>query len=68
VRELREARRLSQERLASLSGLDRAALARIERGAHDPSFDELRSLARALELPASALVAAAEMREHQEDP
>ena len=61
VRELREARGVSQERLASLAGLERTALVLIERGEHDPSFDELRSLARALDLPVSALVAAAEV-------
>ena len=49
VRELREARGLTQEALASRAGLHRVYLAQLEIGRNDnPRLDTLRRLAQAL--------------------
>ena len=60
MRELRADRKLSQERLASLSGLDRTYVGGIERGERNPAYANLRVLASALGVPASELLARAE--------
>lgn len=56
VRQLREARDWSQEELAEHAGLNRSYIGEIERGAATPSLITVAKLARAFELPASALV------------
>jgi transcriptional regulator with XRE-family HTH domain len=60
VREVRADRRLSQEQLAHLSGLDRSYVGGIERGERNPSYANLRKIADALGVPSSALLARAE--------
>jgi transcriptional regulator with XRE-family HTH domain len=60
IRDQRLARNLSQEALASESGLHRTYVGGIERGERNPSFTNLLRIAMALELPLSQLVAAAE--------
>jgi len=57
VRELREARGWSQERLAGRAELNRSYMGEIERAAAMPSLATAAKLARALELPLSQLIA-----------
>lgn len=56
IRELREKNKLSQERLAELSGVSRGTIAILERnGSNDVKAGTLKSLAKALEVPVSEL-------------
>ncbi len=56
VREIREARGLSQTKLAEMTGLTQATLSNLESGKHDPHLETLRMLARALGVPPAALL------------
>ena len=58
LRRLRGERALSLEGLAKLSGVSRAMLGQIELGHSAPTINVLWKIARALELPFSALIAA----------
>lgn len=60
VRELRRAQGISQERLATLAGIDRAYMGSLERGRRNPSLTIMARIARGLELPLSEVVAAVE--------
>lgn len=60
IRELRVAGDLSQEGLAERCALHRTYVGGIERGERNVSFGNLVRLARALEVPLSALLARAE--------
>jgi len=60
VRKRRERLGLSQEDLASRSGLDRTYVSGIERGVRNPTLKILIRLATALELNLSELVSLAE--------
>lgn len=60
VRRARLASGLSQEGLARLSGVSRAAIARIETGEASTQVDRLWDLASALETTPSAILAQAE--------
>ena len=60
LRELRQDRALSQERLATAAGLHRSFVHRLERGTVNVSLDALQQLAGALEVPVSRLLALAE--------
>jgi predicted nucleotidyltransferase/DNA-binding XRE family transcriptional regulator len=51
VAKARRAQRLSQQRLAELTGLDRTAISKIENGRRRVKSDELGRLARALDRP-----------------
>jgi transcriptional regulator with XRE-family HTH domain len=64
VRQLREKRSLSQERLGQLSDLHRNYIGGIERGELNPTLKTIKKLASALELRPSQLLAAAERLEH----
>jgi transcriptional regulator with XRE-family HTH domain len=55
VRELRAARGLTQEQLADQCGLHRTFIGSVERGERNVSILNLRSIARALRVPLSAL-------------
>lgn len=55
VRELREARDLSQERLGELAGLDRKTIYRVELAQYGTSIDHLALIARALGVEIVAL-------------
>ncbi len=55
VRELRVARGLSQEQLASKSGMHRTYLGSIERGERNPSLKNIAAIAKALGVTLSQL-------------
>lgn len=52
IRELREAKHLTLDELARLSGIDKSQLSRYEAGSADPTFGRLKRLAAALEVRA----------------
>ena len=56
IRRLRLERGMSQAQLAEKAGRKRSAIGNYESGAREPDFDTLNALARALEVPASALL------------
>lgn len=56
VRELREARGLSQEKLAELAGLHRTYVSSLERGQRNVGLDNIHAIARALDVPPSELL------------
>jgi transcriptional regulator with XRE-family HTH domain len=60
IRQLREKRGLSQERLAVLARLHRNYVGGIERGERNPTFTNLTKIAGALEVRLSAVVALSE--------
>jgi transcriptional regulator with XRE-family HTH domain len=60
VREQREARDWSQERLAHAAGLSPVYISEIERGRRSPSLDVLARLAAGLDQRLSELIARAE--------
>jgi transcriptional regulator with XRE-family HTH domain len=55
VRELRQARSLSQEELAFKTGLHRTYLGGIERGERNPSLKNIKAIAKALGVSLSEL-------------
>jgi len=57
LREVREARNLSQEQFAFDAGFDRTFISMLERGVCSPTIRTLVRLARVLKVPASAIVA-----------
>lgn len=56
IRAARKAKRLSQERLAELAGMDRQAINRIEQGHQSAMVDSLIRIADALGVPLADLV------------
>ena len=64
LRRLRAQRGLSLERLAQASGVSRAMLSQVELGRSTPTINVVWRIARALEVPFSALVAARAPRGH----
>ena len=65
VREIRVARRISQEALGDLSGMDRTYVGGIERGERNPSYQAIRRLSDALAVSSSELLARAEALERR---
>ncbi|MFT3816490.1 MAG: helix-turn-helix transcriptional regulator [Rubrivivax sp.] len=59
LRRVREARSISQERLALLAEVDRSYVGRIERGDNNPALLTLVRLAGALEISVATLLAEA---------
>jgi transcriptional regulator with XRE-family HTH domain len=57
LRRVRLERGLSQEALADRASLDRTYISALERQRYSPSIDTIESLARALDVDASDLVA-----------
>lgn len=55
VRRLRQARRLSQEKLADISNIHRTYLGGIERGERNPSLKNIAKIAKALGVTLSEL-------------
>ena len=66
VKQLREQKNWSQERLAAESDLNRTYVGEIERGSAVPSLLTLQKLAQALGLACSALVAHSEQLTHSQ--
>lgn len=60
VRQVREDRGVSQERLSDLAGLDRTYISGLERGTRNPTLVTQRHIADALGVDLSSLVALAE--------
>lgn len=60
IREARQERQLSQEKLAELAKLHRNVIGLAERSVSAPALESLFAIADALEMPASRLVARAE--------
>jgi transcriptional regulator with XRE-family HTH domain len=60
VRRERASKGISQERLAQLADLDRTYVQRLEGGRYSPTLDTVESLARALQMLPSELVARGE--------
>ena len=57
IRQLREARGLTQEQMARLSGVPRATWANLESGAANPTLSVLYRVAKALQVPLEELIA-----------
>jgi transcriptional regulator with XRE-family HTH domain len=57
IRELRERARLSQEELEAQAELDEGEVAAIEAGTLEPTWGDLRRIARALSVPLPDLLA-----------
>jgi len=55
LRELRERRSVSQEKLAARAGLNRTYISKIERGQRNITLDTITRLAEALECPITEL-------------
>lgn len=66
VRRERESKGISQERLAELADLDRTYVQRLEGGRYSPTLDTVESLARALQMLPSELIAHADDSEVEE--
>lgn len=56
IREVRGERKLSQQKLAELAGMERQAVNRIEQGHQSPIVDNLIRIAQALNVPLADLV------------
>ena len=60
LQQLRREKKLSQEDLAFTSELDRTFISRMENGRRRPTINTIIRLSRALEVPASQMVAEVE--------
>jgi transcriptional regulator with XRE-family HTH domain len=60
IRELREARGLTLDALAAKAGMHTTYLSRIERAHSSPTWEKVTALARAMDLPVSAIATAVE--------
>jgi len=69
LRDLRTQKKISQENLAFLSGLDRTYISLLERGKRQPTLTSLFSISKALDLTLVELVTALEekINENQTD-
>jgi len=56
LRELRKAKKMSQQELANEADIDKKTLQRIETGKMNPSLDILISIAKGLNMPLDALL------------
>ncbi|MGL4668756.1 MAG: helix-turn-helix domain-containing protein [Saezia sp.] len=56
VRRVRQSRKLSQEALATIAGIDRAHMGKIERGEHMPTLGIVFKIAAALEASAGVIL------------
>ncbi|MCM2357589.1 MAG: helix-turn-helix domain-containing protein [Geobacteraceae bacterium] len=60
IRDFRKAKKLSQEKLAFESGLDRTFISLLECGRKQPSLVTIFQLAKALQIPPSRIIASVE--------
>lgn len=60
IRDIRKAKKLSQENLAFASGLDRAFISLLECGRKQPSLVTIFQLAKALQIPPSQIIQSVE--------
>ena len=65
IRQLRRARRQSQEVLSGLAGIERSHLAKIERGTKAANIETLARIARAFDMKLSELFALIEQDENE---
>jgi transcriptional regulator with XRE-family HTH domain len=56
LREIRQSKKISQERLALEGGFDRTYISLIERGINSPTIRKLVAIAAALKVPPSRIV------------
>ena len=56
LKQVREAKGWSQERLAGTVGVSREYIARLETGKHDPPLSRVEQLAKALRVPIERLL------------
>lgn len=56
IREFRLSKKLSQEKVAELSGLDRTYISLIERGKRQPTIQTIFKIANALEVSPSEII------------
>jgi transcriptional regulator with XRE-family HTH domain len=68
LRGQRKVANLSLRELSRLTDISNAYLSQVERGVHEPSVRVLRSIAQALDLPASAILARAGLGEEEITP
>lgn len=55
LRERRKEANITQEQLASMTGIPQSHISRLENGQHSPSFMTLEKIAQALQIPVSIL-------------
>lgn len=65
LRELREAKQLSQEKLAEYCELDRTYISLLERGLRQPTITTIFKLAKALNISPSKLIEKVEVQAKQ---
>ena len=56
LQQYRKQRKMSQELLSGLAGIDRTHYSKIERGLRSPTIDTLFKIARALDVPPEEIV------------
>ena len=66
LREYRKQKRMSQELVSGLAGLDRTHYSKIERGLRSPNLDTLFRIAYAIGVPPDVIVKTIDERLHNE--
>ena len=61
LRQCRKNKKISQEKLAQESGLDRTYISLLERGLRQPSLTSILQISRALNVPSSELISKVEV-------
>ena len=62
LRDIREEKKLSQEKLAELADLDRTYISLLERGLRQPTISTIFQISKALEISPSTLIAIVQER------
>ncbi|QOY21857.1 helix-turn-helix transcriptional regulator [Xanthomonas citri] len=68
VRAVRKNQGIAQEELASLAGVARSHMGKIERGEHMPTLALILKISQALQISAAALIEATEINLHAHSP